>query len=215
MRLLTVAFGSAAEFLACFSARLAPGGLFCPTRARFALDEELVIEVGFPGLPNRTMVRGRAFTASSGCGGWVRFVDDDARAADFLLAQAKGQPADDASERYHLRIPAAMPVDCVIDEDDEPAQGHVVGRTQDIGSGGVFIRSSSSPSVGTRLQVVLGPSAAGDRFQLEGRVAWIRRNRKDDGGFGVRFDRHARDGQRLRTLLRRARETGRVVFKSP
>jgi Tfp pilus assembly protein PilZ len=212
MRLLTVAFGSAAEFLACFSARLTPGGLFCPTRARFAIDEEVVLEVGFPGLQSRTMVRGRAFTASSGCGGWIRLAADDARAIDFLVAQARGQHPEDASERYHQRIPAALPVDCVIDEDDEPMRGRVVGRTQDIGSGGVFIRSTSSPSVGTRLQLVLGPSAGGDRFQLEGRVAWIRRNRKDDGGFGVRFDRHARDGQRLRTLLRRARETGRVLF---
>jgi Tfp pilus assembly protein PilZ len=212
MRLLTVAFGSAAEFLACYSARLVPGVLFCPTRARFASGEELMLEVGFPGMSGRTMVRGRGFTASSGCGGWVQLDGEDARAGDFLVAQARGQASSDAAERTHQRIPAALPVDCVIDEDDEPSPDHLIGQTQDIGSGGVFIRSASPPSVGTRLQVVLGPTSGGDRLLLEGRVAWIRRRDDDDGGFGVRFDRRARDGQRLRAMLRRARETGRVHF---
>lgn len=213
MRLLTVAFGTPAEFLACYTARLAPGALFCPTRATFRADEELVVEVAFRGLPNRTMLRGRTHTRSTGLGGWIRIDAADARARDFLLATARGEPADDPVERGHLRIPAAVPVDCRVDEEDEPSTERVVGRTQDVGGGGVFIRSVSPPRVGTRVKVALGPTAeSGSRFQLDGRVAWIRRDTDAARGFGVRFDRGGDDGRRLRTLLRRAWERGRVEF---
>jgi Tfp pilus assembly protein PilZ len=212
MRLLTVAFGSRAEFLACYTARLSPGGLFCPTRASFRADEELVVEVGFPGLPNRTLLRGRAHTRSSGLGGWIRLDPADARARDFLLAVAQGGGSDEPFERGHPRIPAAVPVDCRIDEVDEPSAERVVSQTHDLGGGGAFIRSVAPPAVGTRVQVVLGPTAdSGTRFQLEGRVAWIRRDDRAARGFGVRFDRGG-DAGRLRTMLRRAWETGRVEF---
>src|SRR5690606_2024112 len=116
-------------------------------------------------------------------------------------------------ERGQRRIPAVIPVDCLIDEVDEPAGERLVGRTQDVGGGGVFIRSSAAPSVGTRVRVTLGPTPdSGDRFEFEGRVAWIGADAQPDRGFGVRFDRGSRDGRRLRTLLRRAYERGRVSF---
>jgi hypothetical protein len=107
-----------------------------------------------------------------------------------------------------------LPVDCRVDEVDEPATERLVGKTQDVGGGGVFIRSDSPPAVGTRVQVVLGPTSdSGDRFSLEGRVAWIGRH-VDEQGFAVRFDRGGGEAQRLRTMLRRARETGRFAFAS-
>jgi Tfp pilus assembly protein PilZ len=212
MRLLTVAFGSPAEFLACYTGRLVPGGLFCPTRATFHADEEVVIEVAFPHLPNRTMLRGRAHTGSCGMGGWIRLDPSDARARDFLLSIARGDGGDDSIERSHLRIPASVPVDCRVDEVDDPSHERVVSETQDVGSGGVFIRAAEAPAVGTRLRVTLGPTAdRGARFQLEGRVAWIRSGVEASRGFGVRFDRGG-DSQRLRTMVRRAWESGRVEF---
>jgi Tfp pilus assembly protein PilZ len=213
MRLLSVGFGSGAEFLASFSERLAAGGLYCPTRARFAPDEELVIEVAFPGLPSRTMLRGRAHSRSIGEGGWVALDPGEAPARDYLLAAARGAGSDDASERGHRRIPAALPVACRIDELDEPRPDQVHGRTLDVGGGGLFVRSASAPSVGTRVEVVLGPTAdSGARFHLDARVAWTRTSHDAARGFGVRFERGCDDARRLRAMLRRAWERGRVEF---
>jgi Tfp pilus assembly protein PilZ len=211
MRLLTVAFGSPAEFLACYSPALSTGALFCPTRACFRVEDELMVEVAFPTLSTRTVLRGRAHTQSTGQGGWLRLDPADARAQEFVLASARGTMVDDASERSHLRLPASLPVDCRIDEPDELGE-RVISRTHDVGTGGVFIRGSSAPAVGTRVAVVLGPATSGGRFQLGGRVAWIAKDRRARG-FGVRFDqRPGADGRRLRTVLRRAWESGRVEF---
>jgi Tfp pilus assembly protein PilZ len=213
MRLLTVAFGSPAEFLACYSTRLSAGALFCPTRASFRVGEDLYLEVGFPGLPNRSILRGQAHTASSGLGGWVGLDPSEARTRDFLVGCARGEAPDEPIERGHVRIPAALPVDCRIDELDEPSSGErLVGETQDVGGGGVFIRSTQPPAVGTRVQLVLGPTSdSGTCFALDGRVAWIG-SQGGGRGFAVRFDRGGGDAQRLRTMLRRAWETGRVAF---
>src|SRR5690349_14367701 len=139
MRLLTVAFGSPAEFLSCYSAKLTSGGLFCPTRARFAAGEDLVLDVGFPGLAGRTMLRGRAYTGASGRGGWVGLARDDVDARDYLLAAARSSDREEHAERCHLRLPVAVPVACEVDEVDEHPE-RVFGQTLDLGGGGVFIR---------------------------------------------------------------------------
>jgi Tfp pilus assembly protein PilZ len=216
MRLVTVLFGSPGDFLACYTPEVAAGALFCPTRTPLALGEELLIEVGFPGLPNRTLLRGRAHQPSSMQGAWIRLDPADARARDYLVALARGEQSDDELvARGHLRIPASLPVDCRIDEADEPETERVLSTTQDVGTGGVFIRSTAPPAVGTRVQLVLGPTAdAGATFQLEGQVAWLRRD-PAARGFGVKFDPQIQgDARRLRAMLRHAWESGRVEFAS-
>lgn len=212
MRLLRVVFGSPAEFLACYSTRLGAGALFCPTRTQFAAGDHLLLDLGFPGLTGRTFLRGEAHTAGDGLGGWVRLDRTESRAHRFLLALARGDSPDEPIVRCHIRMPVALPVDCRVDEIDEPDGDRLIGRTHDIGGGGVFIVSDSPPAVGTRVRVVLGPTFdLGERFSLDGRVAWIGLH-EGERGFAVRFDRGGVEAQRLRITLRRACETGRVEF---
>jgi Tfp pilus assembly protein PilZ len=214
MRLLTCAFASPTEFLDCYSVESAEGVLYCRTRSELAVGEELVVEVSFPGMPNRTLMRGSVAALRRGRGLWIRLHAGDAHTRDFILRLARGEfLAGDPVERSHRRIPVALPVTCHIDEVDDPPSDRLLGTTHDVGGGGAWIQVSAPPAVGTRVSLVLGPMAVeGETFRLDGRVAWIRRDSRAHG-FGVRFDpKESRDGPRLRAMLRRACESGWVGF---
>ena len=211
MRILTAAYATRDEFLRSYSAGFPEGALFCRTRGRLAADEDLLVEISFPGLFTPTLVRGAVAKLDRGRGAWVRLHAGDARGRDYLLAFARGAiEAAPQVGRGHRRIPAALPVTCDIDEPDEPARDRMLGHTHDVGGGGAFVHSIEPPEVGTRVSLTLGPTPRrGDTFQLGGRVAWIRRDKRAHG-FGVKFDaRDSRDGGRLRALLRRSWESGR------
>lgn len=214
MRLLTCAFASATEFLDCYSVEAAEGVLYCRTRSQLDVGEELLIEVSFPGLPNRTVLRGSVSALRRGRGAWVRLNAGDAHSRDFLLRLARGElQSGEQVERGHRRIPIALPVTCHIDEVDDPPTDRLLGLTHDVGGGGTWVQSAAAPAVGTRVSIVLGPmSSAGEVLRLDGRVAWIRRDPRANG-FGVRFDpKQSRDAPRLRAMLRRASESGWVGF---
>jgi Tfp pilus assembly protein PilZ len=228
MRLLTVAFVSPGEFLAHYADAYPHGALFCGTRAELGLNEPVLVEISFPGLPSRALVRGavvslsatsqRRDSGASQSGAWVAFDEFDVATRDFVVGVARGElgPAETA-ERIHRRFPAELPVDCRIDELDEPETDRLLSCTEDLGAGGAFIRSPSPPPVGTRVSLVIGPTLdSGETFELAGQVAWVRRGDRDSQGFGVRFDPKGAQGtQRLRALLRRADETGRLEFAPP
>jgi Tfp pilus assembly protein PilZ len=210
MRFVTCAFGSAEDFLASYSRDYPEGALYCRSRSDLELDEEVLVEVAFPGLPNCTLVRGAVVAVERRRAVWIRFNAADAHRRDFLLGLAQGEiPPGEQVSRGHRRIPAALPVTCRIDEVDDPAE-QVYGHTRDVGGGGVFVHSVTPPATGTRVALLLGPTRAGERFALHGTVAWIRHDPRAHG-FGVRFDtRGDHDGRRLRTLIRRSWERGRL-----
>jgi Tfp pilus assembly protein PilZ len=216
MRLLTCAFASATEFLDCYTVESAERILHCRTRSALEVGEELLVEVAFPGLPNRTLIRGAVEALRPGRAGWIKLHPGDAHSCEFLVRLARGelQPSDPI-ERGHRRIPVALPVTCRIEEIDDPPSERLLGTTHDVGGGGAWVEAAAAPAVGTRVSIVLGPlPEAGDTFRLDGRVAWLRRDARPHG-FGVRFDpKQSRDGRRLRSMLRRACESGWVGFAS-
>lgn len=211
MRLLTCAFASPDAFLASYSDEPRDGALDCETRSALELDQLVVVEVWFPGLPNPTLLRGLVVEVHPGHRARIRIHEGDAHRRDFLLRVARGElELVEPVERNHRRIPVSLPITCRIEEVGEPG-GQVLGLTHDIGGGGAWILCASPPAVGTRVSLVLGP-VDGETFRLDGRVAWLRRDASPNG-FGVRFDsKDSRDAARLRGLLRRACETGRVAF---
>jgi len=210
MRFVTCAFGSAEEFLSSYSRDYPEGALYCRTRRDLDLDEDVLVEVDFPGLANRTLVRGSVVAREKRRAVWIRLNAADAHRRNFLLGLARGEiaPTEQVS-RVHRRIPTSLPVTCRIDEVDDPGEA-VYGHTRDVGGGGVFVHSVTPPATGTRVALVLGPTRSGDSFVLDGRVAWIRRDPRAHG-FGVRFDpRGEHDGRRLRALIRRSWERGQL-----
>jgi len=201
MRILTVPFLSSAEFLSHY--RETDGALFCRTRTELDVDEPVLVEISFPGLPNRALLRGRMLERSAGRGAWIGFAEADASTRDFLLGVARGDlVVTTAVERAHDRFPTALPVAVEL-----PGGAAAETSTGDLSAAGAFIRSDAAPAVGTRVKLVLATGDT-DRLELEGEVT---RARPD--GFAVQFaPRRGENNRRLRALLRRASESGRIRF---
>jgi len=189
-------------------------------RSRTELDrgEEVLMEISFPGLPNRALVRGHVAKVTPGRGAWLRFHAHDLSTRDFLVQIARGElQVTPTVNRSFERFPAELPVDCHVElaPAGAPAE-RIVSRTVDLGAGGAFIRSLAPPPIGTLVRVSIGPGAGASfaTVTLEGHVAWTRHD-ADGKGFGVRFhDKRHSDARALRTMLRRASESGRVAFAS-
>ena len=90
MRLVTVAFSSAEDFLKHYSDAYPNGALFCRTRAPVSLREAVLLEISFPGLPNRALIRGLAVSVKHGTGAWIRWSRFDRRTGEFVCRCAKG-----------------------------------------------------------------------------------------------------------------------------
>jgi Tfp pilus assembly protein PilZ len=218
MRLLTVAFLSSEEFLSHYSER-GQGRVFVKTRTVLAGGEPVLLELSFPELPNRALIRGTAEhdTSTQGRpGAWIALHPDDDSTRDFVLGVALGDvQVTGAKNRSFHRFPASLPVDCRFSKDSTGAR--LVTRTEDVGAGGVFVRSLTPPPVGTPVALTIGP-AVDDAFttlELSGEVAWVR-NDADEKGFAVRFsDKAGADRRLLRAALRHASERGKVDFTEP
>jgi uncharacterized protein (TIGR02266 family) len=62
------------------------------------------------------------------------------------------------------------------------------GRTSDLGLGGAFVESESSPPVGTKLLVSVVTPTAWDPMTIEAEVRWLNDGSNGEpAGFGVRF----------------------------
>ncbi len=214
MRLLTAAFVSPAEFLTHYRDQDHGGAVFYRSRTELDAGDEVLIEVSFPGLPNRALLRGKVVKATPGKGAWVRIEKADTSTLEFLLQLARGEVSFTPTvNRSFDRFPAELPVDCRIQLSAGENEERIVSRTLDLGAGGAFVRALTPPPVGAHVILSIGPAAnqSFDAIQLEGHVAWIRND--EQTGFGVRFhDKSNIDARLLRTALRKASETGRSPF---
>jgi Tfp pilus assembly protein PilZ len=201
MRLLTLAYPAAGEFLSAYDD--ATRTLRASTKTEAILGEPLLVEIAFPGLPNRPLLRA---TVKEVLDGALRLVidEDDAQTREFLIRMAKGEVrVEETTHREHKRFPTALPVSWT---DGGARHTSVV---EDLSAGGCFVRAARRPQVGH--QVSLDITAPDDitPLKLTGMVAWIRDGR--DPGFGVEFDvGESADGKRLRRLLRQAIGSGDV-----
>src|SRR5688572_5371131 len=98
MRILKARYRSKGEFLEQYQPTFLFGGLFFPTRDPVALGEAVVVEISFPELTERMLVRGfvsfrRAGRHRTGtrAGIGVEFLASERLKHDFLLAVARGE----------------------------------------------------------------------------------------------------------------------------
>src|SRR5690554_4347003 len=105
MRFLTVVFVSHSEFMAHFSDRYPNGALFCPTKAKAALRDKVIIDVSMPGLPEAARLCGEVISHSAGQGLWVH-VDKQSKATLDYLKSGLDQLSVDVLGRAHSRYPA-------------------------------------------------------------------------------------------------------------
>ena len=208
MRLLTLTFRSADKFLRHYSDQYEVGALFYRTKSDVEAGEEVLLEISFPGLPNRALVRGVVLGPKED-GIWIAFHRNDVSTRDFLLKIARGEvEITDRSHRAHDRFPADVPVSYK----ELASNGEMRhARAIDLAAASAFVRTEEPPEEGTDLELALGPLGdEAETFTVHGAVTKVRSD--DDPGFAVRFDAQAADGPRLRRMLRTASETGRVSF---
>jgi uncharacterized protein (TIGR02266 family) len=206
MRILRARYRSGEEFLRHYQPSFLHGGIFYPTREqKLALGETVIVEVSFPELRNRVMLRGFVAWRRAGrhrtklrAGIGIEFLSADRYKRNYLLSVAKGEVVD-LAQRRHRRLPVELRVDWRVKE----SKGTFSSQLEDIGPGGAFIRTADFLAVGTEIILDVLPPGSVVPLSVAGRVAWTRHSEGEEG-FGVEF--RARDAggvRRLRELVRR------------
>lgn len=209
MKILFATYKSADSFLQSLdvSDEDGVGTLKVATKARYADKDQVILEIGFPGLPNRILMRTTAIGGEPVDGGKAdemaiqefALEEGEEHKRDFLIAVAAGR-ASASWQRRHRRFPLRMPARFVVEGEEMPLRGDA--ETEDMGSGGVSLKTSRTLPDGAKVMVVLEPQDGSDPIEFSGRVVW---NRQDGGakGVGIQFDSLGGDQmKRLRLMIR-------------
>lgn len=205
MSILIARFQDAEEFLERYLAT-PNGGLFQPTRKAIELGESVVLDVRMPILKDSMLIRGTVSWRQRGkrgtgqrAGLGIDFAESEGAKRDHLLGLARGHRRPEEAQRRHRRLPIAIPVNWRVPSKTEQHTGSL----DDIGAGGVFIRTSAKPEQGTPLVLELAAPGKSGSQSIEGRVAWTR-GAPGVEGVGVEFRCRDIGGmRRLRELIRR------------
>jgi Tfp pilus assembly protein PilZ len=115
MRILKARYRTAEAFLAAYQNSFAGGGLFFPTREHVTVGETVMVEVRFPELGDRVLLRSyvawrRAARVREGtpAGVGVELDREESPKREFLLAVARGETPR-AVTRTHRRLPTTLP----------------------------------------------------------------------------------------------------------
>jgi Tfp pilus assembly protein PilZ len=206
MRLVTLAYETKQEFLTSYHP--ADGGtLSTRTRTDGTIGEDVLIEISFPGLPNRVLVRAQVMGIAFEHGLRFAFAPADATTRDFLLQVANGEVSLEVVHRDHARFPAALHASWAV-------SGGVASPTlvEDLSAGGAFVRADAPPAVASEVELSI-TAPGGETLVARGTVAWLRQGKNP--GFGVEFGELAAEtGRKLRAMLRHASESAQVSLES-
>jgi hypothetical protein len=205
-RILVAAFDSPQAFLDAYTQTGPAGELAVVTRARPPHGREVVLEVTWPGLPNRVYLRARVFRRRLGL--LARLHRDDAGARDFLVQMAAG---DDV--HWHRRRDRRYCVRLMVVWRGFGSTTPLGGIVEDVSAGGMMISSPyPAPPVGEKVALRVRATAAGQDLIMTG-IVRHRRVRTIDETFGVEFEyRSSGEQRRLRRLLRVFEATGVVIL---
>jgi Tfp pilus assembly protein PilZ len=176
------------------------------TKARYDAGESVILEIGYPGLPNRILTRTVAVDGKDE-GQLFQFDSGEEHKRDFLIAVAAGR-ATASWKRRHRRFPMRMPARFVVEGQDVPLRGDA--ETEDMGSGGLSLKTSRTLPDGALVTIVLEPGDGGEEIEFAGRVVW---NRNDDTvtGVGIQFESLGGDQmKRLRRMIRDVKLSGKI-----
>src|SRR3954464_10749585 len=205
MRILRARYRSGEEFLRHYQPSLAGGGLFFPTREAIPLGEPVLVEVRFPELCNKQLLRGFIAWRRAGkhrtklrAGLGIELLPAEAKRRDFVLAVAKAEIVDMITRR-HRRLPVTLSADWRVVLARETHHSHV----EDIGPGGAFLRTTEFLPPGTEIVLDVTPPGSLRPLEIAAKVCWTRHTEGEEG-IGVEFkSRDAGGTRRLKELVRR------------
>ncbi|HVV87564.1 MAG TPA: PilZ domain-containing protein [Kofleriaceae bacterium] len=209
MRLVTLAYETADEFLASYAERDG-GTISVKTRTDGTIGEKILVEISFPGLPNRALLRATVASITFEQGLRLTIDEADASTRDFMLSIARGDNVLIAAHRDHARFPTTLHARWSL----AGAKGSAADTTivEDISAGGAFVQTATPPDVGATVELTIAVPV-GPMLETSGHVAWVRHGKSP--GFGVDFDALVGDsGRRLRALLRHASATAEVELEA-
>jgi uncharacterized protein (TIGR02266 family) len=208
MRILSAWFQSRDDFLKNYNEQMGGGSFYYATVAELQVDEQVLLEVRFPELPNRMLIRGRVTTVDlKHSGVWIEFAPEDQETQEFIVGVARGEITIHSTvPRKYQRYPLEMPVDWKAHDSEDV----FISSTADLSAGGAFVRTLAPPPVGTPVVVVLAPTK-GAVLTISGRVTWARHDAGAEG-MGVRFEEPSSEtGRALREALRKMDESAVLV----
>jgi Tfp pilus assembly protein PilZ len=208
MKILFSTFDSPEDFLSRLSESGGGAGrLSVPTKARYKKAEAVILEIGFPGLPNRVLVRAAATGEHDEAGNeHFGLAKGEEHKRDFLVAVASGRGKAKTLSRKHRRFPMRLPARFVVDGEEMPLRGDA--ETDEVSARGVFLKTQRSLPEGAHVTVVLDPCDGSTEMELTGKVVYTRKD-EGDPGVGVQFDKMtSNDKKRLRQIIRGVKLSG-------
>ncbi len=212
MKIFVALFETTAEFLSCvrLDSNAGTGLVQARTKAHYSDGEEVILEIGFPGLPSRVLIRTTAVTPTvfRPDEQWFEILPGEDHKRDVLIAIATGR-AKVSWERRRRRFPMRMSARLKTEGD-----AVVATETAEVGSGGMSFQSSEALPDGTHVVAVLDPGDGSAALQIPGVVVW-NRELGEGAKTGVRFDDvTGEDCSRLRRLIRDVQLTGETLEPS-
>jgi uncharacterized protein (TIGR02266 family) len=181
------------------------GGVFFPTREAIPLGTPVIVEVRFPGLCNKQLLRGFIAWRRAGkhrtklrAGLGIEFLAAESKRRDFVIAVAKGEIVEMITRR-HRRLPVTLVANWRVICDRDQHHSHV----EDIGPGGAFLRTTEFLPPGTEIVLDVTPPGSLRPLEIAAKVCWTRHTEGEEG-IGVEFkSRDAGGTRRLKELVRR------------
>ena len=118
MRVLRARYRNGEEFLRHYQPAFPTGGLFFPTREVLPQGEAVLVEVRFPTLANKVLLRGQVAWCRAGkhrtkirAGLGIEFQESEGQRRDYLLSAAKGVLRPTVQRRHRRRRMGPATVD--------------------------------------------------------------------------------------------------------
>jgi len=205
MRILRARYRSGEEYMRHYQPSLVGGGVFFPTREAIPLGTPVIVEVRFPGLCNKQLLRGFIAWRRAGkhrtklrAGLGIEFLAAESKRRDFVIAVAKGEIVEMITRR-HRRLPVTLVANWRVICDRDQHHSHV----EDIGPGGAFLRTTEFLPPGTEIVLDVTPPGSLRPLEIAAKVCWTRHTEGEEG-IGVEFkSRDAGGTRRLKELVRR------------
>lgn len=206
MRILKARYRSGKDFLAAYQTSFPNGGLFFPTRDHATTGESVMVEVRFPELGDRMLLRcfvawRRSARVREGtpAGVGVEMDASERGKRDFLLRVARGS-APRVTIRGQRRLPVSLPAKWHVVDSRE----HHEGLIADVSASGAFLVTEAPCPDGSQIVVELVPPGGAAALDIEARVVWSRAEPQGHAGLGLEFRCRDTGGlRRLKEMVRR------------
>ncbi|MCB9556804.1 MAG: PilZ domain-containing protein [Deltaproteobacteria bacterium] len=200
MKVLKTRFRTTDEFLEAYKSDLPAGGLFCPTTTSLDERDQVLVELNFPDLPNKMMLRGNVLWWRPAlprlrvrAGALVAFDEQEADKLAFIVGVAQGTRT--GVKRRHSRVPIEHPARYRCTQESE----FRTTALREISIGGAQLVTEERLDIDDDVTVELTPPGGTHPITLTTKVTY-----RTPTGYGLRFV--YRDGggsRRLRELVRR------------